>query len=82
MLNSVAKRLEDQGISISFDESAEEYLSKEGFDSHYGARPLRRAITKIVEDKLSEEILRGNIKAGGNIKVYVKDGELKFENIV
>lgn len=82
MLNSVAKRLEEQGISITFDESAEEYLSKEGFDNQYGARPLRRAITKTVEDKLSEEILRGNIKAGENIKVYVKDGELQFENVV
>ncbi|NLZ48127.1 MAG: ATP-dependent Clp protease ATP-binding subunit [Clostridiales bacterium] len=82
MLNSVAKRLEEQGISIKFDESAEEYLAKEGFDSLYGARPLRRAITKTVEDRLSEEILKGNIKAGESIKVYVKDGELQFENVV
>ena len=81
MLNSVAKRLGEQGISIEFDESAKEYLAKEGFDNLYGARPLRRAITKTVEDKLSEEILRGNIKAGENIKVSVKDGELQFENV-
>ena len=81
MLNSVAKRLGEQGISIEFDESAKEYLAKEGFDNLYGARPLRRAITKTVEDNLSEEILRGNIKAGENIKVSVKDGELQFENV-
>ncbi|MPM48504.1 Negative regulator of genetic competence ClpC/MecB [bioreactor metagenome] len=53
-------------------------LAKEGFDQVYGARPLRRAITKTVEDKLSEEILRGNIKKNEDILVTVKDDKLDF----
>ncbi|WP_163195609.1 ATP-dependent Clp protease ATP-binding subunit [Clostridium thermarum] len=80
MLNSVADRLKEQGISIEFDESAEAYLSKEGFDAVYGARPLRRAITKAVEDRLSEEILKGNVKTGSHIVVTVKDNEMVFSN--
>ena len=80
MLGSVADRLKEQGISISFDEESEKYLAKEGFDTVYGARPLRRAITKTVEDKLSEEILRGNVKSGAEVKVTVKDNELVFQN--
>ncbi|WP_139905896.1 ATP-dependent Clp protease ATP-binding subunit [Clostridium thermarum] len=80
MLNSVAGRLKEQGISIEFDESAEAYLAKEGFDTVYGARPLRRAITKAVEDRLSEEILKGNVKTGSHIVVTVRDNEMVFSN--
>ncbi|KYH35162.1 negative regulator of genetic competence ClpC/MecB [Clostridium tepidiprofundi DSM 19306] len=78
MLNSVSEKLKDNNIFISFTKEAEDYLAKEGFDTAYGARPLRRAITKIVEDKLSEEILRGHVKKGDSIFVTCEDGELKF----
>lgn len=78
MLNSVSSRLKSQNIYISFNENAEDLLAKEGFDITYGARPLRRAITKIVEDKLSEEILRGNIKIGDTIQGTVEDNKLVF----
>lgn len=81
MLRSVADRLSEQNINLSFDENAEKYLAKEGFDQVYGARPLRRAITKAVEDKLSEEILRGNVKKEDNILVTVDEGELVFRKI-
>ena len=80
MLGSVGERLEDQDIYISFDEKSEKHLAKEGFDITYGARPLRRMITKVVEDKLSEEMLMGNIKRGDRITVTEEEGKLKFEH--
>ncbi|MCM8711755.1 ATP-dependent Clp protease ATP-binding subunit [Clostridium sp. SYSU_GA19001] len=81
MLKTVSDRIKDQGIELEFDESAELHLAKEGYDITYGARPLRRAITKAVEDKLSEEILRGNIKTGDKVKVTADDNELKFNRV-
>ncbi|MDV3426326.1 MAG: ATP-dependent Clp protease ATP-binding subunit [Bacillota bacterium] len=81
MLEAVSKRLKEQDIYISFNEDAEKLLTKEGFDPEYGARPLRRAITKTVEDKLSEEILRGNAKRGDKITVTTEDGKLLFKVI-
>ena len=78
MLNSVIERLQEQNINVNFDEKAKKILAKDGFDRLYGARPLRRAITKTVEDKLSEEILRGNIKKGDSLLVTGKDDQLVF----
>jgi ATP-dependent Clp protease ATP-binding subunit ClpC len=79
MLASVSERLEDQNITLKFDEEAENLLTTAGFDQVYGARPLRRAITKTVEDKLSEEILKGTVKRGQKVNVTVRDNELVFE---
>ena len=59
MLRDVAKRLEPQGIVLDIGEDAVELLAAEGYDSIYGARPLRRAIQRMVEDALSDEILLG-----------------------
>jgi len=81
MLNSVAERLREQNIEIEFTDEAQEVLTKKGFDLTYGARPLRRAITKTVEDKLSEEMLRGNVQKGDTVKVSVEDSELTFNKI-
>lgn len=78
MLNEVSKRLSEQNIKIYFDENAENILAKKGFDSTYGARPLRREITKVVEDKLSEEMLKGNILKGDSVNVTENHGELVF----
>ncbi|MDW8800205.1 ATP-dependent Clp protease ATP-binding subunit [Clostridium sp. A1-XYC3] len=78
MLGSVSERLKDQNIEIEFTDEAEELLAKEGYDITYGARPLRRAITKVVEDKLSEEMLRGNVKKGNKVTVSVENNELVF----
>jgi ATP-dependent Clp protease ATP-binding subunit ClpC len=80
MLNAVSERLKDQNINISFTEEAKIHLAKEGYDLNYGARPLRRAITKTIEDKLSEEILKGNVKHGDFVEVIMENGELKFNN--
>ena len=81
MLNSVSKRLMDEDINIEFDEEAQKYLAKEGSDITYGARPLRRAITKNVEDKLSEEILKGNISKGNSVLCTTDDGKLVFKRM-
>ncbi|KHD34708.1 Clp protease ClpX [Clostridium acetobutylicum] len=79
MLESVKERLKEQNIKINFTEKAEEVLAEKGFDPTYGARPLRRTIIKAVEDKLSEEILKGTISKNDNISVDVdKDKELLF----
>ncbi|MFA9398809.1 MAG: ATP-dependent Clp protease ATP-binding subunit [Clostridiaceae bacterium] len=79
MLFEVSKRLKQQDIIIEFDELAEDLLTKDGFDIAYGARQLRRTITKIVEDKLSEEILKGILKKGDFILASAKDGNLIFK---
>ncbi|GLC29849.1 ATP-dependent Clp protease ATP-binding subunit [Clostridium omnivorum] len=78
MLRTVTNRVKEQDIKLEFDDAAEEILTKEGYDITYGARPLRRAITKVVEDRLSEEILKGNIKRGDSVKVTANEGELQF----
>lgn len=79
MLKSVSERLSEQGVNIEFNEKAEKLLASEGFDLTYGARPLRRHITKTVEDKLSEEILLGNVSTGDSIVVTEEEGKLEFK---
>ncbi|MDF2503731.1 ATP-dependent Clp protease ATP-binding subunit [Clostridium sp.] len=81
MLESVSSRLSDQDINIKFTEEAEKLLAKKGFDPTYGARPLRRAITKIVEDKIAEEILNGSLHKGDNVSVTVNENELEFSKV-
>ncbi|HHU50033.1 MAG: ATP-dependent Clp protease ATP-binding subunit [Caldicoprobacterales bacterium] len=80
MLDSVAKRLAKQNIYLEVSESAQEYMTREGFDVTYGARPLRRVIQRMIEDNLSEEILAGRIKIGDRVKVDYRDNKLIFEN--
>ena len=63
---------------IELDEEAKEFLIEKGYDPQYGARPMRRAVERYLEDPLAEEILRGNIKAGDSVHVEAKDGKLTF----
>ena len=79
MLEVVKKRLKDLEINISFDEETKKHLALAGLNTTYGARPLRREITKVVEDMLSEEILKGNINKGDNVSVFIKNSELIFK---
>ncbi|MEG2893268.1 MAG: ATP-dependent Clp protease ATP-binding subunit [Clostridium sp.] len=78
MLDSVCKRLVSNNINLDYTPEVIAHLAKVGYDRTYGARPLRRAITKTVEDKLSEEMLRGNVKKGDSIIMDYKDGEVTF----
>jgi ATP-dependent Clp protease ATP-binding subunit ClpC len=79
MLGNVIKRLDERGIHLNYEDGTVDYLAKEGFDENYGARPLRRMIQQIVEDKLSEEILEGKISIGDNVRMYMLDGRPTFE---
>ncbi|MBL4930674.1 ATP-dependent Clp protease ATP-binding subunit [Clostridium paridis] len=78
MLDSIVKRVDEQEIHLEFDEESKKSLIKEGSDLTYGARPLRRIITKKVEDKLAEELLRGSIKKGDKVKVTSHEEGLVF----
>ena len=79
MLDDVAKRIADLNIRITFHESVAALLAKEGFDPAYGARPLRRALVRLVEDAFSTEMLEGNIKAGDQITARAEDGRIVFQ---
>ena len=71
MLRTVAKRLVDRGITLHYEKDVVQLLAKEGYDPKFGARPLRRAISRMVEDSLSEEILSGRIALGDDVHLYV-----------
>ena len=78
MLNTVRERLKERGIDVELDASALELITQAGYDLQYGARPLRRAIQRMVEDALSEEILLGHVKLGDRVTATAADGELRF----
>jgi ATPases with chaperone activity, ATP-binding subunit len=78
MLREVTKRLDGLDVHVEFSDTAKKYLTKEGLDLNYGARPLRRAIQKTVEDRLSEEMLKGTVKKGDSVVVDMEGEELKF----
>jgi len=78
MLNTVAKRLRERGMEMEFEPGVVEFLAKTGTDLTYGARPLRRAIQRMVEDALSEEILAGHIKLGEKVRAAVDGEKLAF----
>ncbi len=79
MTGQVAKRIEDAEIYLTFTDEAILHLSERGTDMAFGARPLRREITKSVEDALSEEILRGKIQKGDEIEVKMDGETLSFK---
>ena len=68
-LDKLIDRIENIGYQLTLTEQAKDYITDKGFDSNYGARPLKRAIQKYVEDALAEEIVNHNIKEGDNIKM-------------
>jgi len=73
MFSSIAKRLESRDIVISITKDAKDYIAKAGYDPVYGARPLKRALYEIVEDRLADMILEDKIKDGDNVEFDVKD---------
>ena len=74
MLNDVVKRLKDQKIDVELDESVKKLIADKGVDKTFGARPLRRTIQNLLEDKLAEQIIDGKLKKGKLTKIGV-DGE-------
>ena len=79
MLREVGKRIEQLGIAITFDESVCALMAAEGFDPVYGARPLRRAIVRLVEDGFSGAMLEGRFKAGDSVTAKAEDGKVVFK---
>jgi ATP-dependent Clp protease ATP-binding subunit ClpC len=75
------KRLEEKEIAIKLDKSARDLLIEKGYDPKYGARPMRRAVERFMEDPLAEALLRGDVKEGDNVKVTRKKDseELTFK---
>ncbi|RNF38665.1 ATP-dependent protease ATP-binding subunit ClpC [Planococcus salinus] len=75
MTKQLTERLKEQNIDLELTDAALEKVAKEGYDPEYGARPLRRALQKHVEDRLSEEVLKGTALAGQRITFDVEDDE-------
>ncbi|MEW6045315.1 MAG: AAA family ATPase, partial [Bacillota bacterium] len=78
MLKRVGQDLKERGIKVEFTDAAKEVLADEGFDPDFGARPLRRAIQRLVENPLSDEMLKGKFKEGDVIVVDAVDGSITF----
>ncbi len=76
MLKDLRKRLKDLDIDLNITDKAKEYIADKGFDVQFGARPLKRAIQKMVEDQLSEKLLKGTIKTGNEILVDIYDNNI------
>ncbi len=77
-LQKVTKNIKDFGYEITFDSKVKDYLAHEGFDPVYGARPLRRAIQRLIENPLSKSIIAGTFKKGSTIQVSMDKGVVKF----
>jgi ATP-dependent Clp protease ATP-binding subunit ClpC len=75
MADQLVNRLKEQNIDIGLTDAAKDKIAEEGYDPEYGARPLRRAIQKHIEDRLSEELLKGNVLTGQMVMIDVDNGE-------
>jgi ATP-dependent Clp protease ATP-binding subunit ClpC len=78
-ISKVAKRIRSKEIAIQLVQSAKDFLIEKGYDPTYGARPMRRAVERYLEDPMAEEILRGTLKAGDVAEVSEKEGKLSFK---
>ncbi len=74
----VTGRLKAREIHVTLDEGAHEFLIEKGYDPAYGARPMRRAVERYMEDPLAEELLRGTIKPGDTVTISVGNDKLNF----
>jgi ATP-dependent Clp protease ATP-binding subunit ClpC len=81
-VSKLVKRLKEKEIDLTLAEDARELLSEKGFDPNYGARPMRRAVERYLEDPLAEALLRGTVKTGDMVCVTRKEGteELNFDS--
>ncbi len=81
-VGKLLSRIQAQGVKVELAKSAVEFLADKGYDETFGARPLRRAVQKYLEDPLSEELLKGELKEGTKLKVKHKKGneELSFND--
>ncbi|MGJ8632671.1 MAG: ATP-dependent Clp protease ATP-binding subunit [Luteolibacter sp.] len=80
-VSKLVKRLKEKEIDMVLTDEATELLSEKGFDPNYGARPMRRAVERYLEDPLAEALLRGTVKSGDMVRVIRKEGteDLEFD---
>ncbi|MEK6191386.1 MAG: ATP-dependent chaperone ClpB [Chloroflexota bacterium] len=81
LLAGVQARLADSGISLELTDAARAHVAREGYDPQFGARPLRRAIQRAIENPLAKAVLSGEFTRGDTVRVDVRDGSLVFEKV-
>ncbi|PZR72256.1 MAG: ATP-dependent Clp protease ATP-binding subunit, partial [Chthoniobacterales bacterium] len=74
----VLRRVKAKDVHIELEPPAKEFLIEKGYDPQYGARPMRRAVERYLEDPFAEELLRGNVKPGDTVHVAANNGKLVF----
>ena len=81
LLEDVEKRLKDRGVLFNLTDSGRDFLADKGFDLNFGARPLKRAIQRYLEDPLAEEILKGDYSGSCKVEIYhqAEDDKLSFK---
>ena len=77
-VSKVIGRIKNKDIHVALNEAAKEFLIEKGYDPTYGARPMRRAVEKYLEDPFAEELLRGNVKAGDTLEITLDGTKLGF----
>ena len=78
MLEEVKARIAALGVTAEIGEDTAALLTKEGFDPVYGARPLRRTVTRLVEDSFAEAMLAGEIRAGDRVRAAAENGAVRW----
>jgi ATP-dependent Clp protease ATP-binding subunit ClpB len=78
-LRRLRERLAERGVALELTDEAKEFLAEAGWDPDYGARPLKRALQRLVENPLALRLLEGDFEEGDTVRVDVKNGELVFE---
>src|SRR5205814_679320 len=78
-VDKVLERVKAKEVHIVLENGAKEFLIEKGYDPMYGARPMRRAVERYLEDPLAEEILRSNVKPGDVVHVSAVEGKLVFK---
>ena len=78
-VDKVLTRIKAKDVHIELTQSAKEFLIEKGYDPQYGARPMRRAVERFLEDPLAEELLRGTVKPGDKVEVMAVEGKLSFQ---
>lgn len=78
MLGDVQKRLKEKQIHVTADKKVKDFLAEKGFDQRHGARPLRRAIQELFEDKLADQLLVKNLRSHIKVKATMRKDEIAF----
>ncbi|MBI5399479.1 ATP-dependent Clp protease ATP-binding subunit [Candidatus Saganbacteria bacterium] len=81
IIGEVQKQMKDREMELEITEAAKALIVKEGYEPKFGARPLRRAVQRLIENPLSNQIIDGTFKAGDKIKTDIKDGKTFFEKV-